>query len=88
MTTKLPAVNEELAAYSHGAWAQWMKYMFGKCQEVPGGVLIPEPLVQRWTRQMNTVYRDLPEDEKKSDRDEAQKIMCIFVGDDDESHVP
>lgn len=83
-----PAANEELAAYAHDAWSRWMRYLFSRCSKVKGGGRkIPAALVKRWTRQMSTAYRDLPEDEKKSDRDESRLVMRIFIGDDDESHV-
>ena len=32
----------------------------------------------RWRRQMRTKYEDLPEEEKKSDREEADKMIAIF----------
>ena len=34
--------------------------------------------VERWKRQMNTDYEDLPEDEKKSDRELADKLMKLL----------
>lgn len=74
--------NEELAAYAHEAWAGWMKYLFSLSTQLPdGSVIIPAEQVERWTRQMNTDYEDLPEDEKQSDRVEAARIMQIFLGD-------
>jgi hypothetical protein len=83
-----PAANEELAAYAHDAWSRWMRYLFSKSRLDRGSVTIPAELVERWTRQMNIAYRDLPESEKKSDRDESRVMMRIFIGEDDESHVP
>lgn len=70
--------REKLAAYAHRAWSGWMKYMFDKSTAVEGEVIIPESLVKRWTRQMNTPYDDLPEEEKNSDRIEADRIISIF----------
>jgi len=73
------AVRELLSAYAHVAWSGWMQYMFSKGQLHPdGSVTIPSELVQRWTRQANTLYADLPEGEKKSDREEADKIMKVI----------
>ena len=64
------------AAIAHEQWDGWMKYMFGRCKTAEdGSVSIPGDLVERWTRQMNTAYADLPEEEKASDRVEAQKYM-------------
>lgn len=69
---------ELLANYSHRAWSGWMKYQFGKSvQNTDGSVTIPKELVERWTRQMNTEYKDLPESEKKSDRKEAVEILSL-----------
>jgi len=85
--SKPAAANEELAAYAHDAWSRWMRYLFGQCSKVRGGGRkIPAALVKRWTRQMNTAYKDLPEDEKKSNREESQAMMRIFIGDDDADH--
>lgn len=71
--------REALAEYAHEAWAGWMKYMFGKSTESSMGyVEIPAELVQRWQRQMNTPYSELPENEKESDRAEADKMLAIL----------
>ena len=75
------ALREALADYAHAAWSGWMKYLFSKTEtserffsgEIV--VVIPRWAVDRWQRQMNTPYADLPEEEKKSDREEADKIM-------------
>jgi len=75
-------LKENLADYAHTSWSGWMKYMFNKSKEMPdGSILIPPDLAQRWKRQANTTYDDLPESEKKSDRDEADKIISIFQKD-------
>lgn len=71
--------REALSDYAHAAWSGWMQYMFGKCVRLPNGsVIVPSSLVERWTRQMNTAYGDLPEGEKESDRAEADKILGII----------
>lgn len=79
---------EELAAYAHEAWSGWMKYMFGKCKpDTPTTtsgngywlhLRMPKALYERWTRQMGTDYEALPESEKDSDRDEAEKILNLM----------
>lgn len=82
-------IREELAAYAHKAWAGWMKYLFSKCDATMPNILsalnsksliIPAEFVERWVRQMNTPYSELPEDEKESDRKEAEKMMAIMDG--------
>jgi hypothetical protein len=53
-----------------------MQYLFANSiQNDDGSVTIPEHLVKRWKRQMHTRYNDLPENEKYSDRSEANKII-------------
>ena len=75
-------VDERLAAYAHEAWVGWMRYLFYRSQKKDdGSMVIPADLVERWERQMNTAYVDLPEAEKQSDRVEALKIMKIIHGD-------
>lgn len=70
--------DDPLAAYVHEAWAGWMKYLFEKSTRNPDGtVTIPVWAVERWERQINTPYEELPEDEQRLDQDEADKIMQI-----------
>lgn len=42
-----------------------------------GSWTMPARFVDRWSRQMNTDYDDLPEKEKHSDRQEAEKLIAI-----------
>jgi len=72
-------MREELAAYAHDTWSGWMKYLFTvSVLEDDGEYVIPKRLVDRWTRQLNTAYKDLPEEEKESDRKEADTILSII----------
>ncbi|MBW2094188.1 MAG: hypothetical protein JRI80_04800 [Deltaproteobacteria bacterium] len=79
-------VREQLANYAHNSWAGWMEYLFeksisykpGEVQAEEGAIIIPKWAVERWKRQMNTKYNDLPESEKESDRQEADKIIAII----------
>ena len=69
---------EALAAYAHGSWSGWMQYMFKNSgHEQDGTVTIPAELVERWERQMNTPYEELPESEKASDLAEAANIQQV-----------
>lgn len=72
---------ERFAAHAHQMWAGWMQYMF-KCGHIDGDgrLIIPADKVTRWTRQMNTGYYRLPEDEKESDRKEACEILELANG--------
>lgn len=78
--------REMLAAYAHEAWSGWMKYLFEKCSVATalmgedGDVVIPKWAVERWKRQMNTAYADLPYEERASDQNEADKMLAIVEG--------
>lgn len=80
---------EALADYAHGSWSGWMEYLFSKCVDKVGvGIksknnVIPSWAVERWARQMNTPYAELPEEEKESDREEARKMLAIVLGESD-----
>lgn len=70
---------EQLADKEHASWANWMLYLFSKCEINPdGSVTIPSGLAERWQRQAETDYADLSEREKQSDRDEVAHIMPII----------
>lgn len=78
-------LRERLAEYAHEAWSGWMKYMLSKCeyrhQNEPDGpriAVIPAESLEHWQRQMNTPYADLPENEKESDRKEADEMLAIL----------
>ena len=72
-------LREALAAYAHKAWSGWMQYMFSKSQLACNrNSIIPKEFADRWTRQAKTKYIDLPESEKKSDREEADRMIRIF----------
>jgi hypothetical protein len=78
-----PDTREALAAYAHEAWSGWMRYLFSKCTRYNyyddhSGAIIPGWAVERWQRQMDTPYADLPEEEKVSDRAEADKMLALM----------
>jgi len=82
-------VRERLAELCHEQWSGWMEYLFSKCvenkktTEIAGNtydytsLTIPSWAVERWGRQMKTPYKDLSEEEKESDRKEADKILAL-----------
>ena len=73
-------LREPLAEYAHSAWSGWMKYLFGKStRNADGTMTIPAWAVERWTRQAETKYADLPENEKDSDRTEADSMIVIMT---------
>lgn len=78
--TPIERDRELLAAYAHNAWAGWMRYLFSKGTFNEDGTwTMPAWAVERWQRQMNTAYADLPDKERESDRQEADKILDIVI---------
>lgn len=85
-------MREKLAELAHKQWSGWMKYLFEKCEEEElqsstgaglyktGKYIMPEWAVERWKQQMNTKYCDLLEEEKESDRVEADNVIDIMNG--------
>lgn len=72
-------LREQLAALAHGQWCGWMAYLFKQGTTHDDGSFTIQPwAVQRWLRQMGTAYDDLPENEKTSDRAEADKVLALF----------
>lgn len=72
-------LKEHLAAYAHTAWAGWMAYLFqfGRAN-ADGTFTIEAEKVARWQRQASTAYADLSDEEKVSDRNEADAILEII----------
>lgn len=71
-------LRERLACYAHTAWSGWMVYLFSKIRRNDdGSFTIPSDLAARWSRQLNTGYDSLPEDEKGSDRKQADLMIEI-----------
>ena len=73
-------MREKLAALQHEIWSHWMKYLFSQCNEVGDGCMeIPSKTVDRWLLQMDTPYAKLSERERKSDRDQADKVLTLII---------
>lgn len=76
-----PDLLEKLAAIEHERWADWQGYVHRQCCQIRwefpvntftfGGTVIPQPLVERWERQIDTPYAELSESEKESDREDV-----------------
>ena len=76
-------VREKLAEVSHEIWSHWMKYMFecGKervMSDLTFEWVMPEDKMLRWQRQMRTPYNKLTEQEKESDRNQADKKLAAI----------
>ncbi len=69
-------LRERMAAAQHMIWANWMRHLFaqGTLNE-DGSWTMPKEKVQRWHRQMETDYADLPEKEKQGDRDQIERMF-------------
>lgn len=73
---------ETLAAIEHERWADWQKYLHGKCtaNAYPSGSLtIPGGYVASLERQMFASYPDLTEAEKQSDREQVARYWPLIV---------
>lgn len=75
----LEPLREPLAYLSHAIWSHWMRWMFsvGTFNE-DGSWTMPADKAQRWQRQMNTPYTELPEHEREGDREQADKILAVI----------
>ena len=74
-------LREKLSELSHEQWSGWMEYIFSKTVnpiEPDGSVIIPKWAVDRWKRQIATSYLDLADEEKESDRSEADRVIKII----------
>jgi hypothetical protein len=73
-------LREALASYAHQTWSGWMQYLFEKSHwNHDGTVTIPRWAVERWRRQSDTNYADLPKNEKESDREEADRMLILML---------
>lgn len=73
------AMVEAVAEECHKQWAGWTGHLLSKCLPLPSGNLILGlEWKDRWMRQVNTIYADLSEPEKESDRREARKILSAL----------
>ena len=72
---------EKLAENEHIRWANWQKYVHSICiKNKDGSLTIPKKYVEHWKYEINTEYKDLPEDIKESDRKEVRQILKILEG--------
>ena len=62
---------EKLAALEHKQWAHWTTYMLNN---------LTDENINRWTRQIETPYEKLSDNEKEKDRVWARKVLEIISG--------
>jgi len=71
-------MKEKFSDLCHELWSGWMIYLFSKTTlNRDGSRTIPKEFVDRWYRQLKTPYKELSEEEKNSDRREAEKFMRL-----------
>ncbi len=76
----LDEILEVLASIEHERWCHWQSYMHSKClRQDDGALLIPAHLVERWEKQINTVYSELTNEEKESDREQVRRYLPLIV---------
>lgn len=79
-SNNLDELIEILADYEHQRWAKWQKYLQSICiKNIDGSLTIPKDKVDRWTRQIETDYCDLSEQEKEADRNGARRLIRILT---------
>lgn len=76
---------EKGADLEHTRWSKWQEYFFSKCKtgrideddnEVV--LVLPRSLYDRWWLQINTLYSELSEAEKESDRKEVRQYLPLI----------
>ena len=80
MSKELKERVEEIAEFCHNVqWSGWMKYLFSKGEFMEDGRwIMPLWAVKRWQHQTKTLYKNLSEKEKESDRDEAMALLKLI----------
>jgi len=65
-------LRERLAELEHFQWSVWMIHYLARVE--------PHSLedARRWLRQANIPYTELSEAEKESDREWADKVLCLL----------
>ncbi len=69
---------EKLAEVEHNRWRDWQKYCHKILRENCGSPEL-EGVLKRWDRQIATDYKDLPEREKDSDREQVMRYYHLLA---------
>lgn len=73
-------LRTRLAAIEHQRWADWQRWLHDQCAKLPTGELvIPQPLVERWERQIATPYEGLSEMEQRSDMRQVDRYWPLIM---------
>jgi uncharacterized protein YecT (DUF1311 family) len=73
-------LREMIASQVHVSWSGWIHYQLCTkgIKNEDGSITITKEDVDCWAKQMNTAYNQLPEEEKKSDRQEANFYIAVI----------
>lgn len=71
-------LKELLADFEHQRWANWQEHLHSKCtlHKITGDLTIPHNLVIKFRGRIHRKYNKLPEEEKTSDRDMAERLLA------------
>lgn len=76
---------EKGADLEHTRWSKWQEYFFSKCKtgridedDKEVVLVLPRSLYDRWWLQINTLYSELSEAEKESDRREVRQYLPLI----------
>lgn len=69
---------EKLADIEHQRWADWQKYLHSKCiKDENGNLIIPAKYVGNLEYKIATLYSDLSESDKESDREQVKRYWDL-----------
>jgi len=68
---------EKLADIEHQRWADWQKWCHKVLRENCSSDKL-EKVLKRWDKQIKTNYKDLPEQEKDSDREQVLRYWNLI----------
>jgi hypothetical protein len=76
----LNGLLERLAAIEHERWAHWQRYVHSQSiTQADGSLLLPAELVARWDKEISTIYADLSEEQKETDRDQVRRYLPLIT---------
>src|SRR3990167_924229 len=76
----MDALREALADLEHDRWSRWQRYLHSKCvRSADCSLTIPAGYVAALERLAATDYADLSEEQKDSDRKEADNALAVIL---------
>ncbi len=71
---------EKLAAIEHERWADWQQHMHSQMTYCASDdtMKIPAEYINRWDRQISTLYAELSETEKEKDREQVLRYWPLI----------